>query len=90
MITYIINKLAPSSTHFIRGLTKIVPYRGWFRAVASQNGDKFATSSTLPIAGRPVWERKSNIYLSMVMQTQHALLETTVRTPSPVPADSWQ
>ena len=41
-----VGKLAPNSSHFTRGLVKHVPGRGYFRAVPSQNGDKFATSPT--------------------------------------------
>ena len=44
MIPYMVSKLAPNSTHFTRGLVKQVPGRGYFRAVPSQNGDKFVTS----------------------------------------------
>ena len=46
MILYMIGKLAPISTHFTRGLVKFVPGRGYFRAIPSQNGDKFSTSPT--------------------------------------------
>ena len=45
MIPYMVDKLAPSSTYFDRGLVKYVPGGSYFRAVLSQNGDKlFATS----------------------------------------------
>ena len=45
---YMVGKLAPSSTHFTRGLVKYVPGRDYFRAVPSIDGDKFATSPTRP------------------------------------------
>ena len=41
-------RLAPNSSHLIRGLVKYVPGRGYFHAVSSQNGDKFVTSSPPP------------------------------------------
>ena len=44
MIPYMVGKLAPNSTHSTRGLVKYVPARGYFRAVPSQNGDKFVIS----------------------------------------------
>ena len=52
MIFKMFDKLAPNSTHFTRRLVKYVPGRGCFRAVLSQNGDKFATSPTPPIVER--------------------------------------
>ena len=52
MTLYMIGKLTPNSPHFTRGLVKYVPGRGYFRAVFSQNGDKFATSPTPPIVER--------------------------------------
>ena len=44
MISYMIGKLAPNSSHLTRGLVKSVPGRGCFRAVPSQHGDKYVTS----------------------------------------------
>ena len=44
MIPYIVGKIAPDSLHLTKGLVKYVPGRGYFRAVSSQNGDKFVTS----------------------------------------------
>ena len=44
MIPYMVGKLAPNSSHLTRGLVKYVPGRGYFRAISSQNGDKFVTS----------------------------------------------
>ena len=41
---HMVGKLGPNSTHFIRGLVKYILCRGSFRAVPSQNGDKFVTS----------------------------------------------
>ena len=52
MIPYTVGNLAPNSTHFTRGLVKYIPRRGYFRAVPSQNGDKFATSHTPPVVER--------------------------------------
>ena len=48
MIPYMVGKLAPNPTHFTRGFVKYVPVRGYFRAVSSQNGDKFVTSPPPP------------------------------------------
>ena len=48
MIPYMVGKLAPNSSHLIRGLVKYVPGRGYFRVVSSQNGDKFVTSPPTP------------------------------------------
>ena len=48
MIPYTVGKLAPSSSHLTRGLVKYVPGKGYFRAVSSQNGDKFVTSPPPP------------------------------------------
>ena len=39
-----VGKLAPNSSHLTRGLVKYVPGRDYFRAVPSQNGDKYVTS----------------------------------------------
>ena len=44
MIPYMVGTLAPNSTYSIKRLVKYVPGRGYFRAVPSQNGDKFVTS----------------------------------------------
>ena len=48
MIPYIVNKLAPNSSHLTKGLVKYVPGRSCFRAVSSENGDKFVTSTPRP------------------------------------------
>ena len=48
MITYMVGKLAPSTSHLTRGLVKYVSGRGYFRAVPSQNGYKFVTSPPPP------------------------------------------
>ena len=45
----IVRKLAPNSSHLTRGLVKSVPGRGYFRALPSQNGDKYVTSPPPPI-----------------------------------------
>ena len=47
-----VGKLAPNPTHFIRGLVKKVPGRGYFKGVPSQNGDKCVTSPPPPIVER--------------------------------------
>ena len=52
MIPYMVSKLAPNPTHSTRGLVKYVPSRGYFRAVSSQNGDKFVTPPPLSIVKR--------------------------------------
>ena len=44
MIPYMVGKLAPNSSHLTSGLVQYVPGRGYFRAVPSQNGDKYVTS----------------------------------------------
>ena len=44
MIPYMVGKLAPNRNHSPRGVVKYVPGRGYFRAVPSENGDKFVTS----------------------------------------------
>ena len=49
-----VDKLAPNPTHSIRWLVKYFSGRGFFRAVPSQNGDKFVTSSPPP---PPIVER---------------------------------
>ena len=54
MISYMVGKLAPNSSHLTRGLVKYVPGRGYFRAVSSQNGDKFVTSPPPPLVERVV------------------------------------
>ena len=53
MIPYMVDKLAPNSSHLSRGLVKYVPGRSYFRAVPSQNGDKIVTSPPPP----PIVER---------------------------------
>ena len=52
MIPYMVDKLAPNSSHLTRGLVKYVPGRGYFRAVPSQNGDNFFTTLPPPIVER--------------------------------------
>ena len=49
MIPYMVSKLAPNSSYLIRGLVKYVPRKDYFRAVPSQNGDKYVTSPPPPI-----------------------------------------
>ena len=39
-----LGKLAPNSSHLTRGLFKHVPGRSYFRAISSQNEDKYVTS----------------------------------------------
>ena len=48
MIPYMVGKLAPNSSRLTRGLVKYVPGGDYFRAVPSQNGDKFVTSPPPP------------------------------------------
>ena len=48
MISYMVGKLAPNSTHSTRLLIKYFPGRGYFRAVSSPNGDKIVTSPPPP------------------------------------------
>ena len=51
MIAYMVGKLAPNSSHLTMGLVKSVPGRpgrGYFRAVPSQNGDKYVSSPPPP------------------------------------------
>ena len=57
MIPYMIGKLAPNSTHSTRGLVKYAPNRGCFRAVPSQNGEKFVTSPPATIVERVAGRR---------------------------------
>ena len=52
MIPYMVGKLAPISSHSTRGLVKDVLGRGYFRAVSSQNGDKFVISPPPQIVER--------------------------------------
>ena len=49
MIPYMVGKLAPNSSRLTKGLVKYVPGTGNFRAVPSQNGDKYVTSPPPPI-----------------------------------------
>ena len=44
MIPYIVGKLAPNTSHLTKGLVKYVLGRDYFRAVPSQNGEKFVKS----------------------------------------------
>ena len=45
MVPYLVGKLAPNPTYSTRGLVKYVPgNKVYFRAVPSQNGDKFVTT----------------------------------------------
>ena len=54
MVPYMVGELASNSSHLTRGLVKYVPGRGYFRAVPSQNGDKFVTPPPPPIFERIV------------------------------------
>ena len=45
---YMVDKLAPNSSHLTRGLVKHIADRGYFRVISSQSGDKFVTSPPLP------------------------------------------
>ena len=48
MIPYLVSKLAPNLSHLTKGLVKYVSGRGYFRAVPSQNGDKYVISPPPP------------------------------------------
>ena len=48
MILYRVGKLAPNPIHSTKGFDKYVPGRGYYRAVSSQNGDKFVTCPPPP------------------------------------------
>ena len=48
MIPYLVGKLASNSSHSTRGLVKCVPGRSYFRAISSQNVDKFVKSPPPP------------------------------------------
>ena len=48
MTLYMVGKLAPNSSHLTRGLVKSFPGKGYFRAVPSQNGDKYVTPPPPP------------------------------------------
>ena len=52
MIPYMVGKLAPNPTYYTRGVVKYVPGRGYFRAVPSQNGDKYVTTPPPSIVER--------------------------------------
>ena len=52
MIPYMVGKLASNPTYSTRGLVKYVPGRNYFRAVSSQNGDKFVISPPPAIVER--------------------------------------
>ena len=54
MMPYMVGKLAPNPTHSTKGFVKYVPGRGYFRAVPSQNGDKFVRSPPPSIVERGV------------------------------------
>ena len=55
MIPYMVGKFAPNLSHLTRGLVKYVHGRGYFRAVSSQNGDKFVTPPTPQIVERIIF-----------------------------------
>ena len=57
MIPYMVGKLAPNSSHLTRGLVKYILGRNYFRAVSSQNGDKFVTSPPPPPIVKRVFAR---------------------------------
>ena len=63
MIPYMVGKLAPNSSHLTRGMVKYVPVRGYFRAVPSQNGDKYVTSPSPPIVELVFHEMRPTGYL---------------------------
>ena len=57
MIPYMVGKLAPNSSHLTRELVKYVPGRSYFRAVPSQNGDKYVTSPPPQIVELVRWSK---------------------------------
>ena len=63
MIPYMVGKLAPNLSHLTRELVKYVPGRSYFRAVPSQNGDKYVTSPHPPpiveLVKRRAWRSSS-------------------------------
>ena len=52
MISYMVGKLSPNSSHLTRDFVKHVSGRGYFRTVPSQNGDKIVTSPPPPTVER--------------------------------------
>ena len=76
MIPYMVGKLASNSSHLTRGLVKYVPGKGYFRAVPSQNGDKYVTSLPPP----PIVELVNRLGINAVIfQTQSMLLQASRR-----------
>ena len=63
MIPYMVGKLAPNSSHLTRGLVKSVPGRGYFRALPSQNGDKYVRSPSPPIVELVYYTATGNLQL---------------------------
>ena len=57
---------APNSSHLTRGLVKSVPGRGYFRAVPSQNGDKYVTSPPLAIVELSIRYQNTDIVLTPI------------------------
>ena len=70
MIPYMVAKLAPNSSHLTSGLVKYVSGRGYFRAVSSQNWDKFVTSPSSPqsLNGSRIINRWCSTYYTKVMK----------------------
>ena len=67
MISYMVGKLAPNSTHSTRGLGKYVPGSGYFRAVPSQNGENIVTSPPTSIvhSGDEVRQRVHDVFVHL-------------------------
>ena len=62
MIPYMVGKLVPNSPHWTRGLVRYVSGRSYFRAVPSQNRDKFVTSPRSPIVERVMCQLRQRTF----------------------------
>ena len=82
-----VGKLAPNSSHLTRGLVKYVPGRSYFRAVSSQNGDKFVTSPRPSIVERVLgtinFARKFIPILAIILDLLVALTRKSVANLKP-------
>ena len=70
MIPNMVGKFAPNSSHFTRGLVKSVPGRSYFRAVPSQNGDKYFTHrppQSLNLSELPKFRHLDTAYFFVVI-----------------------
>ena len=80
MIPYMVGKLAPNSTHSTRGVV-YVPNRGYFRAIPSQNGDKFVPSPPPSIVER-VKRGEIRWFLLGYLEPYEAISDWPVSLPS--------